>query len=432
MIKTPNFLRRPGARVAGEMAFVAALAVTWIVAYVSIDRSLDDLSPAGRAFYLGNYFTAESLSLAFWLVLGLCALLPLRHIKPLVTLALVSALVTFVQWRYPLYGQNGIVLRLALGVCTFWAIWRIKNWWLAVPFVIPAILVTGWRSFQIDDRFEALNSAPGSAFVSLSTVVQEALLYAGAIGAGLIARRLVGQSAELAQRNLELEQERAITAETAVIDERLRISRELHDVVAHHVTTMTVHAGAARQMIHTAPDKAEDSLRHIETAGRNAVNELHQMLGFLRDSGQPSDSAPEGRAPTPSLRHLEALRTQFGSNLSCDINVDGDIAKIPAAVDLSAYRIVQEALTNAMKHSSATTAAIDIVVGKDAVQLEIIDKGSAAPSTPTKSGGHGIVGMKERASLHGGTVEVGPMSANGSGSANGWRVHALLPFGAQR
>lgn len=413
---------------AGEALLVGVLLVALVLGWLAVTGSLETLTPAGRAFFLVNNFTADSLVIA--LVLGMVAILslPLRHWTPLAALFSVGPISVALQWFYPLIAQSGIAVRLALGVAVFWATWKLRSWWIVGIVLVPFIIVSAIRSFQVNERFAALNSAPSSTAVSVSSALQEVLLFTVVIVGGLATRRIFEQRAELAERNEELMAERARAAEAAVLDERLRISRELHDVVAHHVTAMTVHAGAARQLITSNADAATDSLRQIEADGRTAVKELHQLLGFLRYTDEKDGNGEDhgSRAPAPSLRYLTDLQDSFGAKLSFTVDVEGDLSNVPSAVDLSAYRIVQEALTNTVKHSTATEAAIALRVQVNVLEVKVVDRGWATVAK-TPSGGHGLVGMRERAALHGGELSAGPVE-----DGKGWQVRAVLPFeGAQ-
>ncbi len=417
--------QRPLARVAGEVALIGLLLAAWVITWLSLDRFLQNLTETGRALYLVNEFTNEKLGLAFVLGILVVLALPLRHRSPMAALFVVGSLAILLEWLFPLLARGGLVVRLTVAIAVVWSTWRLRNWWITVGVLVPLIAVSGIRAFQVNERFEAINSAAPSVSESVSQILQEILFYGASIMVGLAIRRVGEQRAELEERNRELVSERAKASEAAVLDERLRISRELHDVVAHHVTTMTVHAGAARQVVETSPEKATESLRHIESAGRNAVSELHQLLGFLRNSDSGGVDGGD-RAPTPSLRHLAALESSFGSKLECSIEVDGDLEAVPGAVDVSAYRIIQEALTNTLKHSTANSARINLDVGADALTVLVDDDGETRPGT-SAPGGHGLVGMRERALLHGGTMTAGPQPAG-----HGWRVHAELPYGGRK
>ena len=419
--------------VAAEVALIVLLVSAWVLAWIANVRPLGRFSPAGRSLLLNNWFTAETL----WpsLVIGIVAivLLPLRHRFPLGALFAIGIGVFVLEWFYPFVVSFSVTF--ALKAAVFWAAWRIRRWWVVIAVIGPVVVALSIREFQVNERIAAINLQAETEVLSsnnvfsLSAVLEELLFFTIVVVGGLVIRRVEEQRAELEERNRELVIERARASDAAVLDERLRISRELHDVVAHHVTTMTVHAGASRQLIESNPDAATDSLRQIEASGRTAVSELHQLLGFLRNSDASGDV--EDRSPTPSLRHLAKLQGSIGSKLECDVSVEGDLAGVPAAVDVSAYRIIQEALTNTLKHSHADTVRLDVLVGDDELTLSVCDEGPAKEADASQearpSSGHGLVGMRERANLHGGHVTAGPGVAG-----DGWRVDAVLPFRGSR
>ncbi len=411
----------------GEALLVAILLVAWGVSFLSLSGALDGLSPGGRALFLVNSFTAENLTIGLSIGTLMVLALPIRHWSPTGGLVVVGGLSIALQWWYPLLFSASFVARISFAVAVLWVAWKVQKWWWPMLLIVaPFFVADAVRVLQINQRNEVLTSGPSSTAISISEILQDLLIHALFVAGGLGLRRFTAQRRELEERNRELIAERAKASESAVLDERLRISRELHDVVAHHVTTMTVHAGAARQVVETSPEKATESLRHIEAAGRNAVSELHQLLGFLRnaDADATSGAAPgaEDRSPTPSLRHLSTLQESFGSKLTCDVVVDGDLGAVPSAVEVSAYRIIQESLTNTLKHSTADRVDVRLDVGRDSLKVEVCDAGPAR-NGESAPGGHGLVGMAERASLHGGEVVAGPAK-----SGLGWQVCAVLPF----
>jgi signal transduction histidine kinase len=208
-------------------------------------------------------------------------------------------------------------------------------------------------------------------------------------------------------------------AGAALAEERARIARELHDVIAHSVSVMGVQAGAARTMIDTDPDAARDALRSVEATARSSVGELQRLLAVLRDQ----DGADTDRAPQPGLSQLPALVEQVRTaGLPVELSVTGTAA-LPAGVDLAAYRIVQEALTNALKHARARTE-VTVECSAALVRIEVRDAG-AGHRRPRNAAGHGLVGMRERAQLYGGTVHAGPHPDGG------FVVRACLPVGSE-
>jgi signal transduction histidine kinase len=208
-----------------------------------------------------------------------------------------------------------------------------------------------------------------------------------------------------------------------VSDERARLARELHDVVAHNVSLMVVQAGAAAAVFDKRPERARAALDTIQEAGRSALGELRAMLQTLRPDGA------ELRAPQPGLDQLDALAASIGAaGLAVAVNQAGVARAVPADVSLSAYRIVQESLTNTLRHARATRAEVDLRWTDAALHLQITDDGTASPvralSSHGAGAGAGLVGMRERARLVGGSLDAGPLPAGG------FRVSAQLPLGA--
>ena len=225
--------------------------------------------------------------------------------------------------------------------------------------------------------------------------------------------------AELEQKNRLLVQAQADLAERAVSEERLRIARELHDVVAHTLTVIALHAGTGRMVAEDDPAAARQALATVEAATRSALLEMRRMLGVLRDA----DGAPGSLAPSPGLDDLGALVADLGrSGLIVDLRIEGERPEVPAGVDLSAYRIVQEALTNVIKHAGADRAAVTVRYGEDAVTVEVDDEGHGPVAGLPPAGGHGLVGMRERVALYDGQLDVGPSPEGG------FHVVARLPL----
>jgi signal transduction histidine kinase len=237
------------------------------------------------------------------------------------------------------------------------------------------------------------------------------------------------------QRAAELRREQAAEARRIVIEERARIARELHDVVAHRVSLMTVQAGAAKAVAAEDPEGALRAMGAVEEAGRQALDELRHLLGVLRP-----ETDPDGLGPQPGLADLPRLVEQTrGAGLDVSLATNGVVAGLPARVDLFAYRIVQEALTNVLKHAGPG-ARTEVRLGTDrrGIVIEVLDDGSADKSLESVSGrrledsdrpdgrsGHGIVGMRERARLLGGTLDARPRPGGG------FSVVARLPTGGE-
>jgi signal transduction histidine kinase len=234
-----------------------------------------------------------------------------------------------------------------------------------------------------------------------------------ALVAMLLARRVVGDRERRAQM---AERERDLAAREAVVEERARIARELHDVIAHHVSMIVLQAGAERRVLDGAHSSTRDVLETVERTGRSALTEMRRLLGMLRAD------AHEPLTPQPGLTDVPALVTQLrDAGLPVDLHVEGEPLELPVGIDLSAYRIVQEALTNALKHAGEATATVAIRYDKDSLELEIVDDGAGTPSA-VGSGGHGLVGMRERVALYGGRLDAGRRPGGG------FAVRVLLPI----
>ena len=239
---------------------------------------------------------------------------------------------------------------------------------------------------------------------------------AWALGKTLRRRALRGDRLEARTAELEARQQEQIQA--AIADERARIARELHDIVAHSVSLMVLQAGAARQALDRQPEKARDPLLSVEATGRTAMSELRRLVAMLR---QPEDE--DQLAPQPSLRHLNLLVDQIReTGLVIDVDESCREDGIPPGVDLSAYRIAQEALTNVLKHASAAHVSVSVRCDGAAVEVIVEDDGRGPSDHGSLTGGHGIIGMRERVSLFGGRFEAGARAGGG------FRVFAHLPY----
>jgi signal transduction histidine kinase len=234
--------------------------------------------------------------------------------------------------------------------------------------------------------------------------------------------RLRGEYLTLLQeRAAQLEREKAAEASRAVAEERTRIARELHDVVAHQVSLMTVQAGAAKTVSLDDPEGAVQAMEAVENAGRQALGELRHLLGVLRP-----ESETDGLGPQPGLADVPLLVQHLGdAGLEVSLEIDDLRPNLPTRVDLSAYRIVQEALTNVLKHAGpGTRTEVRLSSNNHRVSIEVLDDGH--PGSILPGSGHGIVGMRERALLLGGNVDAGP------GPGGGFRVVAHIPIGEER
>jgi signal transduction histidine kinase len=301
----------------------------------------------------------------------------------------------------------------------------------SAPFVVglvPLLLLTfdaarqaGWRA-GAGLCISAAAIAVTSVAVPAMQAPGEILFSAAVIGGVWLAGRYAGGRQRTADQMTSyaalLEREQDRLAAEALAGERARIARELHDIVAHSVSIMGVQAGAARLSMDTEPDRARQVLLSIEETAREAVGELRRLLGVLRADGQPPELAPQ-----PGLADLPGLLAQTReAGVAVTLTIEGAPVSLPAGVDLAAYRIVQEALTNVRKHAAPCTACLRIAYGDSRITLEVRDTGTQARHPDAgKNGGHGLVGMRERAIVYGGTLEAGP------DTSGGFRVSAILP-----
>jgi signal transduction histidine kinase len=222
---------------------------------------------------------------------------------------------------------------------------------------------------------------------------------------------------EAKERAARAEREREEQARTAVADERARIARELHDVVGHSVSVMTVQASGVRRLLRPDQQRERDALLIVERTGREALAEMRRMVGVLR---RPEEGP--ALAPQPSLEHLENLVEHAReAGLPVELRVEGEAVQLPVGVDLTAYRLVQEGLTNALKHSHATRAEVLVHYSDGQIEIVVNDDGRGIGSDDGGGGGHGLVGMRERVSVYGGELDAGPRPEGG------YRLRARLP-----
>jgi signal transduction histidine kinase len=233
--------------------------------------------------------------------------------------------------------------------------------------------------------------------------------------AGLALGSELKRAASAVKRAERLEREREEEARAAVAEERARIARELHDIVGHSVSVMTVQASAVRRLLHPDQEREREALEVVEATGREALAEMRRLVGVLRTP----EEAP-ALVPQPSLEHVRKLVEQAReAGLPTELKVEGDATPLPAGLDLTAYRLVQEGLTNALKHARATHAEVVVRYDDGSVELVVRDDGNG--DGKGESGGHGLVGMRERVAVYGGEVRAGPRPEGG------YELRARLP-----
>jgi signal transduction histidine kinase len=340
---------------------------------------------------------------------GLLYTLPLllRRSLPFIAPAIVFAVHIAVSFSDPHAVGGYLTGELALG-CAFWAVGAWNDTLRAVAGLglglatIAVIAVT-------DDR------------VSANEMINAWLLGATTWGVALLLQRRARRVAVAEERAARVEQERDDRTRRAVSEERRRIARELHDVVAHTVSVMTVQAGAARMMLSGGdPARAQAPLRAVEDTGHQALTELRRLLGVLR----ADDPTPDGTsvlAPQPGMDDLPALVEGVrAAGLPVELITDGGSTTLPPGVAVAAYRIVQESLTNCLKHAVPARARVRVHLGSDGVDIEVVDDGRGGEPSGQ---GHGLLSMRERASIFCGELSAGPRPEGG------FAVRAHLPLG---
>src|SRR6478735_1257804 len=345
--------------------------------------------------------------------LGLTAPLAVRRRFPeIVVIAIAVVFFMGVTFRIPDLYVSNIAMFIAMYTVGAWVDDRRRAMWVRVGVIIAMfvwLLITMFQA-AIDPSDESLSRAglfsPFAAMMLIQLLIN-AGFFGGAYYMGDRAYAAAMARAVLEERTRELEREREVTAAQAVALDRVRIARELHDVVAHHVSAMGVQAGAARAVMERDPASAREALLGVEASARSALAELRQLLETLRT---PAADAPAGSILT--LDALEELVDHACANgLPTTLTIVGDPVPLPDLVQVNAYRIAQEALTNARRHAGPDASAeVRLRYGVDAVELEVTDTGrSTTPHRP----GLGIVGMRERAAASGGVIEIGPRSRGG-------------------
>ncbi|WP_322788971.1 sensor histidine kinase [Lentzea waywayandensis] len=385
----------------------------WMKAHPAFGDSL--IAGILLLFDMGFAVTAVDNGVSFSAYLAVTLLmlgpLPFRRYHPLGTSYLILA-GAFLQ-LFSHGGINGLPVRmsdfaLAIALYTLVANTNRKTALIYLGWLLAGTLL--WGIFQVGE-IQA---------VFLVFLVFVIFGFSWAMGEFIGARRAYQR--EMEQRLALLETERDQQAKIAVGEERSRIARELHDVVAHSVSVMIVHADGAAYTIRSQPEVAENAVRTIADTGRQALTEMRRLLGVLR-----SDDAETQWAPQPDARGVvELAENTRAAGVPVRLEITGDVDDLPVGVGLSVYRIVQEALTNTIKHAGAgTTALVRLARMPEELRLEVTDNGFGTPHDVVKvSGGNGLIGMRERAAVLGGEFEAGP------NPGGGWRIRATFPLAA--
>jgi len=312
-----------------------------------------------------------------------------------------AAAISLIDWQL----VPSLEAFFVVGLAVAFLLGNLRNPWQAAAGLIVAVSSLVFIVYEVPDH-----STSELVFIPLDFVV--------AWVAGFALRERSEQAEAAETRATIAERERDAAARVAVAEERARIARELHDTVAHAVSVMVLQVGAVR---HKLPDSEDrDALTGVERAGRTALTEMRRLLAAMRDDGDEAELGPQ-----PGLDSLDSLREEIGrAGLPVELHVDGQPFPLPRGIDLSAYRIVQEGLTNALKHSRATKADVIVRYRPDEVQLEVRDNGVG--SSTTDGLGHGLVGIRERVKIFGGDMTAG--TANGGGFV----LNTRLPLSRDR
>ncbi|MQY14668.1 hypothetical protein SRB5_48440 [Streptomyces sp. RB5] len=407
MQRVYEFLRRHPTLVDSFWAVVLLVMSTgWIVA-------LRSMPPESGAEHVPE--TGAQVAVVAVIAVAFCAAVALRRRLPEQMLVVVTVLgvlqLILDTWWSP---ANFAMLVLIFTVASRDVKWA-SRWALVGGALAPTLAGLRWPT----EGQTLAGAIAGTVFMTV------AFLMAWVLGDSLRTRR--AYYAQLEERARRLEKEREAQARIAVAAERARIARELHDVVAHNVSVMVVQADGAAYVLDTAPEQAKTALATISGTGRQALTEMRRLLGVLRTN----ERGPAGReyVPQPGVDQLSDLVDQVrGAGLAVDFKVIGTPGELPSSVELTAYRIVQEALTNTRKHGGPDVGAtVRLTYGDQGVELLVEDDGRGAGRELYEEGGadgqgHGLIGMRERVGMVGGTLDAGPRPGGG------FRVTAVLPL----
>jgi signal transduction histidine kinase len=343
--------------------------------------------------------------LAYVLTVAGFGSLVLRRRQPIAVVSVAAVSATLYSWRE--YPENGLPIACLVALYTVATISPRRHAQLVgLAFVV---IILGL-------------SVAGAQGLDAAGAVSNLAMFGVAYAAGSYMRVRRAYTAQLELRAAELEENQRREAEQAVAEERLRIARELHDVVAHAMSVVAVQSGVAAHVIEQRPDEAKHMLQNINTTSREALDEMRRMLGVLRSDGDD----PAALAPAPTLGDLSSLiATVRGTGVEVRLRVEGEAAELAPGLDLTAFRIVQEALTNVVKHAGKASVEVLVRYEPDGVCVQVTDDGRGAASAADvhpPGDGHGLIGMRERVDLYGGSLDAGPRAGGG------FRIAATLPY----
>jgi len=362
----------------------------------------------------GDLLLAVALALV---ALTQAALSPIASVPVAVLIALLTTMPVAVRRTHPVVAA---LVTTAAGLIP-------SNGYVYVGYVVAFIVFYSVAAYVPPWRRVAAVVAAGVVLTVLGSAIHGAVFgdYFGALSA-VLAPAVVGrfvryqreQSRRLQELTRQLERERELNVARAVADERARIARELHDVVAHTISVVAIQADAADAVLDADPARARGPLETIRRSAAEALTEMRRLLAVLR-----TDEPAGELAPSPGLGELPGLIDRArASRVQVTLEVTGQARPVPASLDLSAYRIVQEALTNVAKHAPGAPASIVLDWGQDALAIEIRNPGPSLERADTNGTGHGLIGMRERVRMLGGEFNAGPATGGG------FLVSAILPY----
>ncbi len=354
----------------------------------------------------------EPDALGVLLVVAWTAPLAFRRVAPLPVAFLLAVLnlpFLFLDYSVPTAAVVGLIVIYSLGAYTTFVRGLAG---LAAMYATTVLYLV-----VVSDRYPDAESvgAVGAAFVTLG------YFGAWAIGRSVRAPRIYAREQE--QRADQLERTREAEVRAALAEQRGQIARELHDVVAHHVSVMTVQAAGARRTLDRDPERSKEALGSIEDTGRSALAEMRRIVGVLRGPSDDGADTPK-RSPQPGLADLPELVEQLDSaGLGVGVTVSGQERPLPLGIDLTAYRIVQEALTNTLKHAGTGEANVAVSYAPAELEVRVTDSGAGRQAAgPAELPGHGLLGMRERVALYGGELSAG------NRPGGGFEVRARIPL----
>lgn len=372
--------------------------VTWHRAWARLRRDAVDAVIVALAVAVEVEVFAKGDEVELWLIApaALFFVLPLLLRRRLPLLAPCVSLAAFALCgAFDPSGLEKLDIALLAGIAVMISLGAIRDRETAIVGLALGLTTAVYVQYRFPD------STTSDLFGAL-------VIYGGAWVGGRAFATRAEQTRILRGRVAEAEQARAVAAERAAAEERARIAGELHDVVAHSLSVMVVQSSGVRRLLREDQHRERDALLSVEQIGRQALTEMRRMLGVMR----PGEARAASLTPQPSLQHLDHLIAQVvEAGLPVTLRVEGERTELPPGVDLSAYRIVQEGLTNALKHAPGSHAEVVIRFGADKLNLEVVDDGT---EVAVEDGlGQGLVGMRERVALYGGTLEAGPREGGG-------------------